>query len=162
MTTPSDQLDQLVVSYLEAVARELTGLPASRRAELLGDLRDHIAAERATLDPPTETGVRDILDRLGDPATLAYEARLAEDTPPPAPAPPPPAPPVWAPVPVPAPVQKRRGLGPVGWIAIALATMVLICFGVIAAGFAAIWVTPDGGAEPARPAESYAPAPGPS
>ena len=159
MTTPSDRLDQLVAGYLEAVARELTGLPASRRAELLGDLRDHIVAERAVLDPPTEAGVRDILDRLGDPATLAYEARLAEDAPP---APPQPAPPVWAPVPPATPVRKRSRLGPVGWIAIALATMVLICFGVIAAGFAAVWVTPGDTSGPPAPVESYAPATDPS
>jgi hypothetical protein len=158
MTTPSDRLDQLVASYLEAVARELTGLPASRRAELLGDLRDHIAAERAVLDPPTEAGVREILDRLGDPATLAYEARLAEDMPP---APAPPAPPVWAPAPPPAPVQKRRGPGPVGWIVIALVSMALICVATVAAGLMAVMISPGDSHQP-QPGVSYAPAPEPS
>jgi hypothetical protein len=40
---------------------------------------------RAELDPETEAGVRDILDRLGDPASIAAEANLGMPPPPPVP-----------------------------------------------------------------------------
>jgi uncharacterized membrane protein len=78
MNTSPDIFDQLVRDYLNAVEQALAGLPEARRGELLGDLRDHIAVERAALDMPTEAAIRAILDRLGDPATLAIEARLIE------------------------------------------------------------------------------------
>ena len=81
MTIPQDTLDHLVRGYLDAVARNLVGLPEERRRELLADLADHIAAERATLDEPTEADIRAILDRLGDPAAVAAEARLQEGPP---------------------------------------------------------------------------------
>jgi hypothetical protein len=81
MSTPPDTLDRLVITYLDAVEHALTGVPEDRRRELLGDLSDHIAAERAALDVPTEAAVRAILDRLGHPVDLATEARLVEDSP---------------------------------------------------------------------------------
>jgi uncharacterized membrane protein len=70
--------DPLVGEYLDAVTRATADLPADRRADLLADLREHIAAARAELVPETEAGVRTILDRLGDPAGIAAEARLGE------------------------------------------------------------------------------------
>lgn len=79
MTTPPDTFDQLVSDYLDTVENASTGLPADRRRELLSDLRAHIEAERAALASPTEAAVRDILDRLGDPESLAAEARFIED-----------------------------------------------------------------------------------
>ena len=70
-------------SCLDSVDRALGGLSADRRRELLSDLSDHIAVERGALQPPTEAGLRAILDRLGDPATIAAEARPNDDSPPP-------------------------------------------------------------------------------
>jgi uncharacterized membrane protein len=115
MTTPPGTLDGLVVSYLDAVGQALTGLPEDRREELLADLRDHIAAERAALDSPSEAAVRAILDRLGDPATLAAEARLADD-----------GPATPSPVAAPAGQSGRRRLRPSTWIMVAIGLILII------------------------------------
>src|SRR5262249_4978318 len=78
MTQSIDQLDRLVEDYLGAVSYACRDLPPERRNDLVGDLREHIAAARAVLYQPTEAAVRTILDRLGEPATIAAEALLAE------------------------------------------------------------------------------------
>ncbi|GGM42947.1 hypothetical protein GCM10011608_29550 [Micromonospora sonchi] len=71
-------IDSLVDSYLGAVAQAGADLSPQRREDLLADLREHITTARAELDPETEAGVRTILDRLGDPASIAAEARQDE------------------------------------------------------------------------------------
>jgi uncharacterized membrane protein len=73
--------DDLVNDYLRAVEEALAGVPANRRAELLADLSEHIAAKRAELSPDqeTEVEVRSILELLGDPEELAAEARADAD-----------------------------------------------------------------------------------
>ena len=68
-------VDALVDRYLTDLEAELRGLPANRRRELLDEVGQHIAAARATLDPETEAGIRTVLERLGDPADIAAEAR---------------------------------------------------------------------------------------
>lgn len=115
MTSP-DTLDQLVRNYLNAVEHALAGQPEDRRRELLSDLNDHIAAERAALDPPTEAALRAILDRLGDPTALAAEARLLDDN-------------LTLPfaATVPAGRSGKPRLGHLGWILITLGSTVLIC-----------------------------------
>jgi Transcriptional regulator PadR-like family len=55
-------------------------IPAGRPARqpspgAAGRGREHIAAARADLDPETEAGVRSLLERLGEPADIAAEAR---------------------------------------------------------------------------------------
>jgi uncharacterized membrane protein len=79
--------DVLVNDYLRAVEQALAGVPANRRAELLADLSEHIAAKRAELSPDqeTEVEVRSILELLGDPEELAAEARADADAAPPPP-----------------------------------------------------------------------------
>jgi uncharacterized membrane protein len=72
MTT---KVDALVDHYLNDLEAELRGLPANRRRELLDEVGEHITAARATLDPETEAGIRTVLERLGDPADIAAEAR---------------------------------------------------------------------------------------
>ena len=72
MTT---EVDALILRYLQDLERELYDLPASRRQELLDEVGEHIATARAALDPETEAGVRTMLERLGDPADIAAEAR---------------------------------------------------------------------------------------
>ena len=72
MTT---EVDALILRYLQDLESELHDLPANRRQELLDEVGEHIAAARAGLDPETETGVRTMLERLGDPAEIAAEAR---------------------------------------------------------------------------------------
>jgi uncharacterized membrane protein len=72
MTT---EADALIPRYLQDLDSQLGDLPASRRQELLDEVREHIAAARADLEPETEAGVRTLLQRLGDPADIAAEAR---------------------------------------------------------------------------------------
>jgi hypothetical protein len=72
MTT---EADALILRYLQELEAELHDLPANRRQELLDEVGEHIAAARAELDPETEAGVRTLLERLGDPADIAAEAR---------------------------------------------------------------------------------------
>jgi uncharacterized membrane protein len=72
MTT---EADALVLRYLQGLESQLGDLPANRRQELLDEVAEHITAARATLDPETEAGVRSLLERLGDPADIAAEAR---------------------------------------------------------------------------------------
>jgi uncharacterized membrane protein len=72
MTT---EADALVLRYLQDLESQLGDLPANRRQELLDEVGEHIAAARADLDPETEARVRSLLDRLGDPADIAAEAR---------------------------------------------------------------------------------------
>ncbi|MBN1172964.1 MAG: hypothetical protein JXA67_12380 [Micromonosporaceae bacterium] len=78
MSTSPDQNDKIIEDYLSSVESELIGVPVSQRAELLDDLRGHIASERGTGDEgdeETEAQVRGILERLGDPVTIAAAAR---------------------------------------------------------------------------------------
>jgi HAAS len=72
MTT---KVDTLVDRYLTDLAAELRDLPANRRRELLDEVSQHIAEARATLDADNEAAIRTVLERLGDPADIAAEAR---------------------------------------------------------------------------------------
>jgi hypothetical protein len=72
MTT---NVDLLVDRYLTDLEAELRDLPANRSREILDEVGEHIAAARATLDAETEAAVRTVLERLGDPADIAAEAR---------------------------------------------------------------------------------------
>jgi uncharacterized membrane protein len=72
MTT---KVDTLVDHYLKDLEAELRGLPANRRRELLDEVGEHITAARATMDTETEVAIRSVLERLGDPADIAAEAR---------------------------------------------------------------------------------------
>jgi hypothetical protein len=72
MTT---EVDALIDHYLRELEAQLGDLPAGRRQELLDEVSAHIADARAALDPETDAGVRTLLERLGDPAEIAAEAR---------------------------------------------------------------------------------------
>lgn len=119
----TQQRDHLVEEYLAAVAAAGADLPAHRRDDLLADLREHIASARADLDPETEAGVRTILARLGDPASIVAEARLG-------------LPALPAAAPEPAPVRRATP----GWVIglmVAVAVVILACVGVLVVGLAA-------------------------
>jgi hypothetical protein len=79
MTT---EVDALILRYLQELEAALRDLPTNRRQELLDEVGEHIAAGRAELDPETEAGVRTVLERLGDPADIAAEARERFGVPP--------------------------------------------------------------------------------
>ncbi len=70
----------IVEGYLARLELALTGSDPARRAELLEDVRAHIAEARAALAEETDAALLAILDRLGDPATVAEG--LADDAPP--------------------------------------------------------------------------------
>jgi uncharacterized membrane protein len=67
--------DQLVDDYLRRLDAELGGLPRARRREVLGEISEHIAEARADLDASDEAAIRNLLERVGDPAEIAAEAR---------------------------------------------------------------------------------------
>jgi hypothetical protein len=73
MTTSS--ADRAVEDYLLQLRRELRDVPRERRKELVGEIREHIEEAREGLAPGDEAGVLNVLDRLGDPADIAAEAR---------------------------------------------------------------------------------------
>jgi uncharacterized membrane protein len=70
----ASETDKLVGDYLKRLDGELRDLPRSRRHELVDEISHHIVEARAELDPD-ELGVRELLDRLGDPEEIAAETR---------------------------------------------------------------------------------------
>jgi uncharacterized membrane protein len=70
----STETDRLIEDYLRTLERELDGLPWARRREVLDEISEHISAARAELENESESAIRTMLDRLGDPADIAAEA----------------------------------------------------------------------------------------
>jgi uncharacterized membrane protein len=64
-----------VERYLRDLDRELEGVPASRRRELVEDVRGHIEDAWAESPDRSQAAFLNILERLGDPRTLAREER---------------------------------------------------------------------------------------
>jgi hypothetical protein len=93
--------DTLVDDYLKRLDRELAGLPRARRRELVQEISGHIAEARAGMGRENEADIRNLLDRIGDPADIAAEAGAG------------------------APAPKKRG----GWDVVAL--IMLLVGGVI-------------------------------
>jgi uncharacterized membrane protein len=127
--------DPMVERYLAAVAGAAADLPAEQRAGLLADLGEHIASARADLTHESEDAVRAILHRLGDPASIAAEARRDA---------PPPASPVVSPAPVASPppalipvaVAPRSGMPTWAIVLLALVGLVaVVCFAAVVLGF---------------------------
>jgi hypothetical protein len=71
----TDRADALVDGYMKQLERELADFPSGRRRQLLEEISKHISEARAGGLAQTETEVRTELDRLGDPADIADEAR---------------------------------------------------------------------------------------
>jgi hypothetical protein len=69
MTT---EADALVRRYLDDLDQELRDVPAGRRRELVDEMREHIRESLAETGE-SESEVRAVLDRLGDPAEIAAE-----------------------------------------------------------------------------------------
>ncbi|MFB6839832.1 hypothetical protein [Streptomyces sp. NPDC056361] len=66
----------LVTDYLATIEREASFLPAGRRAELLADLREHLAV--AVGDEQDPAAVRAAVERLGTPSAIVAAARAEE------------------------------------------------------------------------------------
>lgn len=91
MTDPA--ADALVGDFLDVLQDELAAVPAERRRELTAEIAGHIAQARAELpDGGDADEVALLLDRIGDPADIARDARDEDEHE--------------------APPQQRRG----GWI----------------------------------------------
>ncbi len=67
--------DQLVSEYLSRLDSALAGVPRSRREEILDEISNHIAEERSRLHDESDADLRNLLDRVGDPAEVADAAR---------------------------------------------------------------------------------------
>jgi hypothetical protein len=65
--------DELISDYLEKLDAELADLPRAARRDVTEEISAHIAELRADRD--SEADVRAVLDRLGDPAEIAADAR---------------------------------------------------------------------------------------
>src|SRR5215472_12475343 len=65
--------NRIVNGYLAQVEIALRELPTERRAQILAEVRDHIARERASVaeEEESDADVFRLLDRLGDPVAAA-------------------------------------------------------------------------------------------
>ncbi|MFC7530270.1 hypothetical protein [Actinoplanes sp. GCM10030250] len=126
----TDHNDSLVKDYLAEVSRATAGLPPERRDELIRDLREHIASDRAELPDETEHNVLEILERLGDPSIIAQAA--AEDVEMPGPPPVTPAAP-FAPGATSVVSAARPSRRPLWIIAaiVAVAGLLVLCSGLL-------------------------------
>jgi len=65
-----------VTRYLRDLERALHDVPGSRRREIVEEIREHIAeASGSVSGDPHEGSIRSVLDQVGDPETIAEEAR---------------------------------------------------------------------------------------
>jgi uncharacterized membrane protein len=64
-----------VGEYLRRLQRSMGDLPAERRDEILAEIEEHIAEDLAERPTATDADVRNVLERVGDPADIAAEAR---------------------------------------------------------------------------------------
>jgi uncharacterized membrane protein len=67
--------DRAVNTYLERLDADLADLPRARRREIVDEIEEHIAQARAELPTESEAETRSLLERLGDPADIAADAR---------------------------------------------------------------------------------------
>ena len=66
-------VDAVIEEYLRQLDHVLVPLPGPRRAQLVAEIADHIAAAREQLDNPSEADIRNLLDRIGRPEDIAAE-----------------------------------------------------------------------------------------
>ena len=67
--------DQLIDDYLRRLDDELSDLPRARRREVVEEIAEHIEEARLEGGAETEAGTLNVLDRLGEPAEIAADAR---------------------------------------------------------------------------------------
>jgi hypothetical protein len=69
------RVDELVEQYLTKLRRELADLPSARREEIVDEISGHIDEARAAGAADNEVDALNMLERLGEPAEIAAEAR---------------------------------------------------------------------------------------
>jgi hypothetical protein len=67
-------VDDVVSDYLRRLNAALGPLPKSRRELLVAEIKEHVDEARSSLTSQTEGGVRELLERLGEPEDIAAEA----------------------------------------------------------------------------------------
>jgi uncharacterized membrane protein len=107
--------DQLVSDYLGRLDSALAGLPKARREEILDEITNHIAEERSRLRDESDADLRNLLDRVGDPAEVADAARDETDE---------------------RPAPQPRRIGPVEVLALVLTPLIW------PAGVILLWLSP--------------------
>lgn len=106
----------LVNEYLGRLDSALSSVPNARREEILDEISNHIAEERSRLHEESDTDLRNLLDRIGDPTDVAAAARDEEDA-------------------APAPQHSRR-IGAVEVLALVLTPLIW------PAGVMLLWLSP--------------------
>ncbi|MGA8922821.1 MAG: hypothetical protein WB682_06725, partial [Candidatus Dormiibacterota bacterium] len=101
----------------------LAGVPPDRRDEIVGEIRSHIEEQRAALRDETDADVYNLLERVGEPYTLATAARSESR-------------------PLAEPVNVRSGAGAVEILALVL-TPLIWPVGVILLWMSPAWNTRD-------------------
>lgn len=66
--------DRLIARYLATLDRALGTLPRDRRRQIVDEISRHIAEGRSALDHEDPVAINALLERVGDPRTIAAEA----------------------------------------------------------------------------------------
>jgi uncharacterized membrane protein len=72
MTAP--HADQIIDGYFARLEAAMTSVAPNIRADVVGELRTHVAESRAETPDETDADLLNLLDRLGDPVVIATEA----------------------------------------------------------------------------------------
>ena len=75
--------DRLIAQYLATLDRALGALPRARRRQIVGEISRHIAESRSDLDHESPAAIKALLERVGEPRTIAAEAGAYESETPP-------------------------------------------------------------------------------
>ena len=73
------ETDRLVDDYLSRLEKAAAHMQRSRRAELIGEIREHIETALREEDAASEVAVRNVLERLGPPEEIVEAAEPAPE-----------------------------------------------------------------------------------
>ena len=73
--------DPLIDDYLRRLEAAAADLPRERRAELVGEIEEHVEAALGEAGADDEAAVRNVLERLGSPEEIAGAERLTPAAP---------------------------------------------------------------------------------
>lgn len=68
-------IDPIVARYLKELERALADVPKARRREIVAGIAEHIEASIAGSGAESEAEVRNVLEQVGEPETIAAETR---------------------------------------------------------------------------------------
>lgn len=70
--------DQIIEEYLSTLREALRSVNSTSAKEFLAEIEQHIVEGRRSLETGDEVGLRNLLDRIGSPSTLASELKDTE------------------------------------------------------------------------------------